>query len=101
MAKIKRQNQTNDAGFKKTDEQLKDLEDRLSSLYTDASKEMETKLGKFLGQYSESDKEKRALVRQGKMTNEEYTKWRQGQIFQTKNLSFQGLLQMMSLLNLL
>ena len=80
---------TDDYGYEKTDEQLNDLEARLSSLYTDASKEMEKKLGEFLSQYQEKDDQQRALVKEGKLTEEEYKKWRQGQIFQTKKMQAQ------------
>ena len=80
---------TDDYGYEKTDDQLNDLEARLSSLYTDASKEMEKKLGEFLSQYQEKDDQQRALVKEGKLTEEEYKKWRQGQIFQTKKMQAQ------------
>lgn len=85
----KKHKQTDDYGYKKTDEQLNELEDRLSSLYAEASHDMEKKLGDFLSGYEERDKQKRELLEAGKITEEEYQRWRVGQIFQTKKMQAQ------------
>lgn len=85
----KKHEQTDDYGYKKTDEQLNELEDRLSSLYAEASHDMEKKLGDFLSGYEERDKQKRELLEAGKITEEEYQRWRVGQIFQTKKMQAQ------------
>jgi uncharacterized protein with gpF-like domain len=91
MAKIRKKKGegTDDVGYKRTDKALKKMETRMSSLYSDAEKDMEKKLSKFLGQYQKADKEKLALVQAEKMTNEEYLAWRQGQMFMSKKMQIQ------------
>lgn len=85
----RKDNQIDDYGFEKTDEQLEELEARLSSLYSDASKEMQSKLSDYLKQYEEADAEKRKQWQDGKITKEEYESWRNTHIWNTKKMQAQ------------
>lgn len=89
MAKIRRSKEADDAGYKKTDRDLKNMEARLSSLYSDANKDMEAKLTKFLDQYSKADKEKQEMVKNGIITQKEYVEWREGKMFMNKKMRIQ------------
>lgn len=85
----KKKTGTDDYGYKKTDEQLENLEARLSSLYTDASKNMQEKLGDFLTQYKDAEAEKQAELKAGTITEKEYKQWAQEQILTTKKMQAQ------------
>lgn len=89
MAKIRKQGEVNDYGFEKTDKALKELEARLSSLYSEATKDMQAKLDKFLEQYYEADKEKYAQMMSGSITPSEYTRWKNGKIFMSNKMRAQ------------
>lgn len=91
MAKIRKKKDqgADDAGFRRTDEALKQTEKRMSSLYTKAEKDMEKKLSDFLDQYKKEDREKQALVLAGQMTQEQYATWRQGKMFANAKMQAQ------------
>jgi len=89
MAKISRKNDADDYAFRQTDKDLKELESRLSSLYSDATKEMEAKLNKFTAHYAKADAEHEALYQAGKITKNQLTDWRQGKVFMTKKMQAQ------------
>lgn len=89
MAKIRRKGEVTDFMYRKTDEDLKDLEARLSSLYAKSSKGVEAKLDKFLEQFSKNDEEKRLMVSQGTMSQKAYTDWRMRQMFTSNKMKAQ------------
>ena len=89
MAKIRHKGEADDYMYRKTDEDLKDLEARLSSLYAKSSKGVEAKLDKFLEQYSKNDAEKRAMVADGLMSQKEYVDWRTRQMFTSNKMKAQ------------
>jgi len=69
-----------DYGNIKTDEMLKSLERRLKKEYQLTSKEVEKMLTEYLDEYEEVDSKKSEEVKQGKITEREYTNWRIGLI---------------------
>lgn len=79
-----------DAGRKIVDEQLENLEARLTSMYGNAAKEMTIDLNKFLEKYYEKDKEKKAEIDsitdadERKQAEKEYEDWKDRQIFRTR-----------------
>lgn len=69
-----------DYGHEETDKQLKKLERKIHAEYEQASKEVQTKLDDYLRRFQIKDSIKREAVAVGEITQEEYTKWRTGQI---------------------
>ena len=69
-----------DAGHEETEEILKRLEKRISEEYARAEKDMEEKLNDYLRRFAKKDEIKRKAVEDGLITEEEYEKWRTGQI---------------------
>lgn len=69
-----------DYGHEETDKQLKKLERKIHAEYEQASKEVQTKLDDYLRRFRIKDNTKREAVAVGEITQEEYTKWRTGQI---------------------
>ena len=65
------------------DEQLEQIEDKLSALYANASYEMNAKLASFMKEYEKQDKEMLAKVEAEEMTKAEYGQWRNRQMLQT------------------
>lgn len=69
-----------DYGHEETDRRLKKLERKIHAEYEQASKEVQTKLDDYLRRFQIKDNIKREAVAAGEITQEEYTKWRTGQI---------------------
>jgi SPP1 gp7 family putative phage head morphogenesis protein len=69
-----------DIAHELTDKELEEMEKRLSAIYARAEKELQEKVDKYFERFEELDAEKRALVDAGKMTEEEYKRWRQNKI---------------------
>ena len=83
MGKIRNKQPDADAGRVIVDEQLEDLEARLTSMYAQTAKEVQNDLDKFLDKYKKQDAEKQAMVEADEMTKDEYIDWRNRQIFRT------------------
>ncbi len=73
-----------DKAHKETDKKLAEMESELSAIYEKAGKEIEEKAQEYFERFADQDEEKRKLVEQGKMTEEEYRAWRQGKIMRGK-----------------
>lgn len=73
-----------DKAHKETDKKLAEMESELSAIYEQAGKEIEEKAQEYFERFADQDEEKRKLVDQGKMTEEEYRAWRQGKIMRGK-----------------
>lgn len=71
---------TNDIGHFETEEELKKLERQIRKEYSKAAKETEEKLKKYMSKFEAKDKIKREQLKNGLLTQEEYNKWRIGQI---------------------
>ena len=65
-----------DYGHSETDKMLAKLEKRISKEYELAEKQLKKKLDNYLKQFKEADKEKKALVKQGLLSQDDYNKWR-------------------------
>lgn len=76
-----------DKAHSKTDLKLEQMEKRLSAIYSEAQRDIQKKADKYFDQFKKADAEKRKLVEQGKMTDDEYKKWRQGKIMYGKRFT--------------
>ncbi len=63
-----------------TDKELEKMERHLSAIYARAEKELQEKANKYFKRFEELDAKKRQLVEAGKMTEQEYKRWRQNKI---------------------
>ena len=70
-----------------TDKKLEEMERRLSAIYSTAQKDIQKKADEYFDKFKKADEEKRKLVRAGKLTDEEYKKWRQGKIMYGKRFT--------------
>lgn len=69
-----------DEGHEETELVLADIEKEISKEYAQAEKEISEKLDDYLRRFEIKDKIKKQAVEDGKITEEEYLKWRLGQI---------------------
>ena len=67
------------------DKELEDIEKRIEEIYKRANAEVEKKAAQHFKRFEALDKQKRALVESGKMTEEAYRKWKQGKIMTGKH----------------
>ena len=70
-----------DPGRKETDKRLSEIERHLHEIYTQAYAELKRKTDDYFARFAEKDKKKRDLVQAGKLSPQEYQKWRKGQMF--------------------
>ena len=76
-----------DKAHLQTDLKLEQMEKRLSAIYSEAQKDIQKKADEYFDKFKKADEEKRKLVKQGKLTDEEYKKWRQGKIMYGKRFT--------------
>ena len=69
-----------DLGHQLTDEELAKLERKIAKVYKTAADEMQDKITEYFKKFDEQDKKKRALLEQGKITEQEYKQWRLGKL---------------------
>lgn len=69
-----------DIAHELTDRELEKMERHLSAIYARAEKELTEKAEAYFKRFEELDAEKRALVDAGKLTEEEYQRWRRNKI---------------------
>ena len=69
-----------DIAHELTDRELEKMERHLSAIYARAEKELTEKAEAYFKRFEELDAKKRALVDAGKLTEEEYKRWRQNKI---------------------
>ena len=65
-----------DKAHKETDKMLEEMEQHLSAIYEDASKDIEAKAQEYFDRFKDQDEKMRKKVEQGKMTEDEYIAWR-------------------------
>lgn len=65
-----------DKGHEYADTELRKLEKKLEKEYTQALKDMEKKADAYFSRFKEQDAKQLALVQAGKITQDEYNKWR-------------------------
>lgn len=68
-----------------TDEILAGMESRLSAIYDQAHKEIEKKAAAYFEQFEKLDAQKRKMVDAGKLSEEEYKKWRRNKLMYGKH----------------
>ena len=76
-----------DKAHRLTDEKLEEMEKRLSAIYSRAEKEIQQTADEYFSKFAKQDEAKRKLLEQGKITEEEYTKWRKGKIMYGKRFT--------------
>ena len=76
-----------DKAHRLTDEKLEEMEKRLSAIYSRAEKEIQQTADEYFSKFAKQDEAKRKLVEQGKITEEEYTKWRKGKVMYGKRFT--------------
>ena len=69
-----------DIAHAKTDQKLEEMEKRLSAIYSRAESEIQKTADEYFSKFAKQDEAKRKLLEQGKITEEEYTKWRKAQV---------------------
>ena len=70
-----------------TDEKLEEMEKRLSAIYSRAEKEIQKTADEYFSKFAKQDEAKRKLLEQGKITEDEYTKWRKGKVMYGKRFT--------------
>lgn len=65
-----------DQAHKMTDKMLSELEGRIKREYSQASREMQDKLRRYMEKFDADDKKQRALLDAGKITQQDYNNWR-------------------------
>lgn len=76
-----------DKAHAKTDLKLEEMEKRLSAIYSRAEKEIQQTADEYFSKFSKHDEAKRKLLEQGKITYDEYTKWRKGKVMYGKRFT--------------
>ena len=76
-----------DKAHRLTDEKLEEMEKRLSAIYSRAEKEIQKTADEYFSKFAKQDEAKRKLLEQGKITEDEYTKWRKGKIMYGKRFT--------------
>lgn len=69
-----------DLGHKWTEEELAALERRIRKVYKDARDDLQGKVDKYFALFVERDKKQQELLKDGKITEEQYKQWRLAQI---------------------
>ena len=76
-----------DKAHYQTDLKLEEMEKRLSAIYSRAEKEIQKTADEYFSRFAKQDEAKRKLLEQGKITEEEYTKWRKGKVMYGKRFT--------------
>ena len=76
-----------DLAHRKTDLKLEEMEKRLSAIYSRSEKEIQKTADEYFSKFAKQDEAKRKLLEQGKITEEEYTKWRKGKVMYGKRFT--------------
>lgn len=76
-----------DKAHRLTDEKLEEMEKRLSAIYSRAEKEIQKTADEYFSKFAKQDEAKRKLLEQGKITEDEYTKWRKGKVMYGKRFT--------------
>ena len=76
-----------DKAHRLTDEKLEEMEKRLSAIYSRAEKEIQKTADEYFSKFAKQDEEKRKLLEQGKITEDEYNKWRKGKVMYGKRFT--------------
>lgn len=69
-----------DYGHKMTERELAALERRIARIYKEAEKDLRKKIQEYFSSFVERDKKQFSLMKQGKITPNQYRQWRKNQI---------------------
>lgn len=89
MAKIRDIQESADHGRVLVDEQLSELEARLTSMYSEVNDEMKKELNEYLDKYKAQDLQKQKDVENGKITQDQYENWKEKKILRTDRMRAQ------------
>ena len=78
-----------DSGMRANDARLSDMEERLRQLYQDSADELQKQLDEFLEPFDEWDDEMAMRAATGKITEDEYIRWRENRILRTRQMEAQ------------
>jgi hypothetical protein len=70
-----------------TDKKLEEMEKRLSAIYSRAENEITKTADEYFSRFAKQDEAKRKLLEQGKITEDEYKKWRKGKVMYGKRFT--------------
>ena len=76
-----------DRAHELTDLKLEEMEKRLSAIYSRAEKEIQNTADEYFSKFAKQDEAKRKLLEQGKITEDEYEKWRKGKVMYGKRFT--------------
>lgn len=76
-----------DTTHRLTDEKLEKMERHLSAIYRRAEKEIQKTADEYFDKFHKQDEAKRKLLEQGKITEDEYKKWRKNKIIYGKRFT--------------
>ena len=76
-----------DISHYQTDLKLEEMEKRLSAIYSRAEKEIQKTADEYFSKFAKLDEAKRKLLEQGKITEDEYKKWRKGKVMYGKRFT--------------
>lgn len=76
-----------DTAHYQTDLKLDEMEKRLSAIYSRAEKEIQKTADEYFSKFAKQDEAKRKLLEQGKITEDEYKKWRKGKVMYGKRFT--------------
>lgn len=76
-----------DKAHRLTDKKLEEMEKRLSAIYSRAEKEIQKTADEYFSKFAKQDEAKRKLLEQGKITEDEYKKWRKGKVMYGKRFT--------------
>lgn len=67
---------TGEKSLDETDRRLEEMIEHLTEIYTRAAEELDEKSAKYFSKFEEADRKKREQLKSGKITEDEYKKWR-------------------------
>ena len=80
-----------DKAHKATDRRLERMEKRIAKMYREAQKGISDKADAYFEQFQRLDEDKKALVADGKLSEDEYLQWRKNKILYSKRfVTLQG-----------
>ena len=73
-----------DKAHKATDKRLEVMERELAAIYREAQKGISDKAAAYFDQFIKQDEKKKALVADGKLSEDEYLQWRKNKILRCR-----------------
>lgn len=76
-----------DTAHNMTDERLAQMEKHITSIYTRAQEDIQKKANAYFSAFEKADAEKRRLLEQGKITEDEYVQWRRSKLMYSQRFT--------------